>query len=119
MCAGRRPVLALATLVLFLTAGCGNDSTPPGGTATSSEAFCAHAAELDAEMPESYVGSDAHLSDLDRLVAVAPVQIREDLVDYRNYVDESVKPFEPDSVLVENWPSDIQVLVADIQRFHR
>ena len=110
-------MLAVATLVVFLTAGCGNDSTPSGAGAMSSGAFCAQASELDAETPESYVGSDVHLADLDRLVAVAPVQIRDELVAYRNYVDESVKPFEPDSVLVENWPSDIQVLVADIQRF--
>ena len=88
-------------------------------TVSRSEAFCVEFAMLQVDSPDSYVGSEEHLADVERLLAVAPAPIAADLSTFGDFVASGAIDSEadPDSNLVENWPADVQSAIADAQSF--
>lgn len=97
------------TVLLYRSAGAVNE--PDTGT------FCGQFASLSGERPEPYVGSAEHVADVDRLIAVAPEPIVGDLTVYRDFLSSGAVDSEndPDSNLVENWPSEVQAAISVVQ----
>ena len=105
---GRGVVVIGIVLMLFAT-GCGDSDKPePVARSGSSTAeFCAVSERLVGDVPESYVGSADHLSDLNDLHAVAPTEVSNQLTAYRDYVASGAIDSEsdPDSNLIDEWPA--------------
>ena len=83
--------------------------------AASVEGFCAELALLDGERPESYVGSDEHISDVERLLAASPPEIQSEVERFRDFLASgAVSADAPDSNLHDNWPTEVQAAVTAI-----
>lgn len=87
------------------------------GRASALGAFCAQVPARDEEVAESYVGSEQHVADLGSLIEVAPDEVRQPLVAFRDFVEAEVDPARPDSQLVANWPARIGAAVQEITQF--
>ncbi len=88
------------------------------GTA-SVEAFCAEYATLQGERPESYVGSAEHRADIEGLLAVSPSEVAGNVATFGDYVASGAinSEADPNSNLAENWPTDVQAAIANIQSY--
>ena len=88
-------------------------------SAADAGAFCEVLSELGGEQPESYVGSDEHVADTDRLLAVSPPSVSEDVSVFRDvlasgFIDSETDPASNETA---NWPDDVQAAVGDIRSF--
>lgn len=83
----------------------------------SGSEFCTLALpSLTDEVDASYVGSDEHVRWFDDVLAVAPDEMVEDLRAVRDFFDRHVDhSADPDSVLIQNFPTDVQEQAARIQ----
>jgi hypothetical protein len=87
------------------------------GSSVRYSAFCQLAPRPDVEVPESYVGSPQHRMYLEVLVRNAPPAISNEARRLHDYVEANVRPENPDSQLIVNWPADVRTAVERIQRF--
>ena len=90
---------------------------PTPGDAGDAEAFCAEMARLDVETPESYVGSDEHVADVEALIEVAPDAVRPAVERYRDFLASGQVTDDPDTKQADGWPADVQADIAEIQDF--
>lgn len=97
---------------------------PETAPATAAEAgdvgeFCEVFADVGGEQPESYVGSEQHVSDIERLLAVAPPEVSGDLEMFRDFVASgSIDTTEdPASNETTSWPDEVQAAVSQLQAF--
>lgn len=89
-------------------------STPDNSIATNSD-YCAQVQDLSGERPETYVGSDEQLGDIDRLVSAAPAAVTDWLETYRAFLASgAVDPSKPDTQLADSWPTDVRQAVANL-----
>lgn len=86
---------------------------------TEPDSFCVQYLSLQGEVPESYVGSDEHLADIESLQSVAPEAIVDELTTFRDYIGSGAvdSTNDPDSNLVENWPVDVVAATTEIVAF--
>lgn len=113
----RLAVLTLAVAPLVLVACGGGSSGDQVSSSPDQNKFCELASDLAGEVPESYVGSDEHVEDVNTLLAEASDEIRDDLTTFRNYIRSDVSPDNPDSNVVENWPVGVQGAVENIGEY--
>ena len=117
--------LALSTLVGF--GGCSADDASPttdatvaatSGTADLS-AYCDQVAALNGERPEAYVGSAEHRADVEKLIVVAPEAALGPLKVFSAFLATGViVPGDPESNVVENWPSAVQAALGEIAAYN-
>jgi hypothetical protein len=132
----RRLTLVASLVVLALALGaCGDDGSdaapddPPGSSTTTeatgpaptdavaTEAFCAEMERLDVETPESYVGSEEHVADVEALADVAPAEVRPAVERYRDFLASGAITDDPRSNETDRWPPAVQADIAEIQDF--
>ncbi|MFP4512747.1 MAG: hypothetical protein ACLFRV_07355 [Acidimicrobiales bacterium] len=128
----QRRRLRLSTVFIGVVAAlalgaCANDDEATGSDDASSpaldeqagvEEFCAEFDGLAGERPESYVGSDEHISDVERLLAVSPPDIRSEVGRYRDFLASgAVSSDDPDSNLFDNWPAEVQADITAVQDY--
>ncbi len=90
--AGAAPLVVGAVVVTADIRGNGRTKV---STAPAGQPFCQQAPKPDDAKPESYVGSQQHVADLEALVAVAPAAVHRDVIRLRDYVKASVEPTHP------------------------
>ena len=131
----RQWLLALACLLATIPGACGDDDgdgdldasarptvpttekaeRSPGGDGA---AFCAELDRLAGERSEAYLGSRQHLDDIERLLAVAPAEVRGDLETFRDYIaSDAVQAGDPAAKDTENWPPDVLDAIARINTY--
>lgn len=123
--------LAALAVTLLLT-GCSDDdagtdaagtadtttaTTALEGDAAATAAFCDEAPDPSAEVAESYVGSAEHLDDLQRLRAVSPDEVLDDLDAIISHFEDEVDPADPDSQLMENFPDEVNEATRRVVAF--
>lgn len=92
------------------------EETSPNSDAA---AYCDRLSALEGDRSEDYVGSEAHLQDLDELLGLAPAQAAEPLATYRAFLTSgAVDPSIPDSQLTENWPPDVRDAIENVAQFN-
>lgn len=119
--------LALVTLVTLVgcssggTAGSDPDDGAVAATTVAVDAattaYCEVLTALPDEVPESYVGSDANLADVESLLAVAPAVIRPQLATYRAYVASGAITADPRTKDIENFPPDVRLAAEELEAF--
>jgi hypothetical protein len=135
--------MAVLVLVVLALGGCGGDGgrdeadDPPSTTVTTTtadpgateepdavegtgdvDAFCAEVERIDVEQPESYVGSEEHVADVEALGAVAPEEIRPAVERYRDFLASGfVTDDDPATKQTDSWPEDVQADVAAMQEY--
>ena len=87
------------------------------GDAPATTAFCDEAPDPSAEVAESYVGSAEHLDDLQRLRAVSPDEVLDDLDAIISHFEDEVDPADPDSQLMENFPDEVNEATRRVVAF--
>lgn len=89
-------------------------------TVKGASEFCAEFNALgDSEVPESYVGSPAHLADVETLQAAAPDELVDEFKTFRDFIASGVIDTEsdPESNLSDEWPSEVQEAIETIQNY--
>lgn len=133
-------VTLAALAATLLLAGCGGDdadTNAAGTTSTTTEAtadtttetttldadvtevaaFCDEVGDPSAEVAESYVGSEEHVEDLQRLRDVSPDELVDDLDAIISYFEDEVDPADPDSQLIENFPDEVVEATGRVTAF--
>ena len=93
--------------------------TSPAPTVSLS-AFCSTyaAGVAKGNQPESYVGSAAHIHDIQTLAATAPAALHADFQTYLDFLSSGfVDPAKPETNVVENWPAPVQQAIAAIKSY--
>jgi len=115
----------LASLSIVAATACSGSDEVSSDTAVSSEPtasldeFCEQYELPQGERPESYVGSQEQIEDIENLRTVALDAVSKDLSTFSDYLSSGAidSQADPDSNLIENWPEDVQTAVEKIQAF--
>ena len=101
------------------TAPVDEGATLPSTTGSGVAPFCSMFASLQGEVPEEYVGSADHVTDIEALLAVAPTDVASEIDEYRAFLASGVvdASIDPESTQFDNWPSEIQAAILDVQAF--
>ncbi|MEM9042533.1 MAG: hypothetical protein AAGD33_21820 [Actinomycetota bacterium] len=101
------------------TAPVDEGSTLPSTTGSGLAPFCSMFTSLQGEVPEEYVGSADHVTDIEALLAVAPTDVASEIDEYRAFLASGVvdASIDPESTQFDNWPSEIQAAILDVQAF--
>jgi len=98
----------------------GDEQVAGGGTTVAvgpaDAEFCEMVTSIG-EVPESYVGSSAHLADVEALVAVAPPAIVGDLETFRLHIASGGITDDPDSKDIANYPPDVRRAVEQLEAY--
>lgn len=80
--------------------------------------FCHWFGQLGSDVAEHYIGSTQHVTEIETLLALAPDELRVDLGTYLDFLRSgAIDPAtDPESTTVGNWPPEVQVAIANIQR---
>lgn len=94
-------------------------ASPVSSTTMSPGAYCDEVVALAGERPETYVGSEEHRGDTQRLLDVAPEAVFEPLRTFSSFVASgAIDPGDPNSNLVENWPLAVQEAIGEILAYN-
>ena len=98
------------------------DSVPVSTAATDATSelieFCRLAQATDDELPESFIGTAAHVEMIDALAGAAPSEIRPQLEGYSDYLGSgAIDPEDPETKDTENWPADVRTGIFEAQDY--
>ncbi|MGH9165629.1 MAG: hypothetical protein ACRDZW_08985 [Acidimicrobiales bacterium] len=83
-------------------------------TPTSRPTYCQILDQMSGERPESFVGSDEQVAEIEVLLAAAPPELAGDLATYRDHVRDHVDPAAPASQETVNWPAPVRAAIQRI-----
>jgi hypothetical protein len=89
-------------------------ATVANETVRASEAFCAVYASAPTSVPESYVGSEENVAEVERLLEVSPEPVHASVQIVRDHLASGAVTSDPETKLRSNWPPEVQQAIDDL-----